>query len=279
MGYFKEKKLVGEFKDLIAEADQIETLYFEGAGNQRTTEDFQEWRERALHDLSVVFGETSEHRKEFASLDFDYGGDPWRDLFLEELARAKAILRGCLHHINTYGIPKKSVPNRTVAEDITEAAKSTPRSAHKSKFAWVFEKVIVPLALIPLTLLGKSIYDSYTKQDYRQVEVSFYNWLDDYDNSLMPEYDKLVADWASRGVLNSGGAIQGTIDYFRGFRRKRDNRIDSFLVAYALAGGHSLNLQFRRKLLIDVGRMVIKRWGGGDAEFMQHLGSYRLDTL
>jgi len=132
---------------------------------------------------------------------------------------------------------------------------------------------IAVLAIITAPL----IVDYFEKPDesYKQIQVDFNNWLEDYDIKLVTDFDLLLTDFATRGVFNSGEAVANSIEYFKEFRRERDNKIESFLVAYSIAGGDTLNLSYTRKLPINVHNIIKSRWPNN---FFK-LERYKLDTI
>jgi len=110
---------------------------------------------------------------------------------------------------------------------------------------------------------------------FKQIEVDFSNWLEEYDSKIMNGYNDIENDFASRGLYDSGIRIKAGVDYFRECRRLRDNKIDSFVIAYHLAGGDTLQLKYRRKLPVNV-HNVIKP---GQTGARLKNDRYRLDTL
>jgi len=246
MKYFRKRKLLRELNRLLDRANAMEFQHFIDSTSVRHSDDFCSWLEETSHTLGQVFGETSEQKRRFQELDFGFGGEPHRDLFLEHTAEANAILKGCIYRISTYGLPVQSSTAQSLQDDISRAARKSVSA--KSKFRWVLERVILPLFLMIASFVLGSYWNDYREarkalespnEMYKQVGVNFYNWLEDYDRTLMSDFEKLLADAARRGMLESGPTVKQTIEYFREFRRKRDNKIDSFLVAYSLAGGET----------------------------------------
>lgn len=115
-------------------------------------------------------------------------------------------------------------------------------------------------------------------ESYKQVEVDFNNWLEDYDSNILKGYMEVINDFNSRGLFNSGSKIKYSITYFTECRRIRDNKIDSFLVAYSLAGGDTLTLDYHRKLPVNVLHLIAEQISDS-RNSKNNLINYRLDTL
>jgi hypothetical protein len=136
-------------------------------------------------------------------------------------------------------------------------------------------RIIIDASIIILaTVVINYIYIKPDKS-YKQVGVDFENWMEQYDSNLISGFELFETDVAARKMYYAGETPTYAIKYFQEFRRKRDNKIDSFLIAYSLAGGDTLNLNFSKKLGVNVNTIIESKWGG----IIKDLDKYRLDTL
>lgn len=280
MEYFQKRKLIKELLRLTDEARTFELEHYLGDHEIWQLESFLLWSEEVKHSLEQAFGESSEYMRRFQDLEFGIGGEPVRDLSFESAVEARAILAGAVFRIRTYGLARSSLNAGSLQDDIRGAGQDF--SSPRSKWGWIVSIVIVPLLVAVASFVLRGCWDDYResrKKLYRQIEVDFRNWIEDYDQTLMKGFNALLEDAASRNMLQSGESATESISYFQEYRRKRDNKIDSFLVAYALAGGDTLGLKYQRKLPINVNEIIVYHWGSMDDRMLKHIKSCRLDTL
>ena len=187
MKYFRKRKLLKHLKELLADANSHDLQFYLGLKEVRQSDEFLSWKEKTSLALEHAFGSASEQKKRFDDLDFNFGGDPHRDLFYEHMSRGRAILEASVYRIQSFGIPKDTLNKQSLRDDISRLVQRTP--SKKSFWEHTLTKTaLYILAGIVVFVLGgywsdyrQAVKDAATPNEtYKQVEVSFYNWMEDY---------------------------------------------------------------------------------------------------
>lgn len=137
--------------------------------------------------------------------------------------------------------------------------------------------VIKWVAQVAVVIVGSLLVIWWTTipTSCKQEELDFRNRLQAYDKDLMRGFVELQADFARRGVYQSGFAVQQAIQYFQDFRRDRDHLINEYLLECLKGGCDTSHLVLNKKLQVNVAAIIDSHWGqlGMDNK------ASRLDTL
>jgi hypothetical protein len=239
---------------------------------------FQQWKSKVQLILSDLIPLSRKVLRQFSTIRFGYVSDPRNphqqlNNFSKALNEATDLLQNFKRQVA--GLVFYVLSIKSLSDRVLHIVQRPPRG-----FIWgIISGIIIIVGgylvityVIPKLLPNPSNVEN---SSWRLTEVSLYNWIEDFDANLMRPFDSLVADFAGRGVLQSGEVMQHFIRYFQEKRRERDNTMDSFLVAYSVQGGDTLALHYKRKLPINVFQVL----NGRSPDFAMLFGGLRLDTL
>jgi len=209
------------------------------------------WRDRSVHTICIWFG--SDH---FLTVDIGkenivspgaewrkYNDDHSREIglresYLNNIPRIMGLLKEALNEIAESGLTKYGAANIV----------SLP--------AAIIAVLTLTWGIVSWTAnrLEKKTNDMVAESvgtHYKVTEVEFYHWYRNLRWQYQHGLDSVAEDvrrTASRGLVHSM-TLKKWLEYAEKFEQQIDKTLDSFLMEYAIQGGDTLTLNYKRKPL------------------------------
>lgn len=249
----KKWRTIGALKKCLKQATQIQTT---DLGNEA----IEEWFTHARTLMKEVLGEDHELYKRFCRVSFIHLRVYWVGHVVTQAEReehrrqdaeaanaglenAMSQLSKCSEYVRKYNIPGEQT----------------------KVFSWQLKLVLWLLALILPMFFPEVRYflglssDAQKGAGVERVQgvapilvTNMYNWYEENNAEYKIEFKRLAEDQARRSVFQSGIAIEEVIQFSEVFRRRRDNKIDSFFAELTALKVNTDTLQISRRLPINL---------------------------